>query len=565
MGGADLSSQLMEGRLPKATSLVFAALVLFGYVSRASTQTHVTLPRQSISDPTWQFSIPLEPGTERRAYLWIPPHCSRVRGVLFGLQNMLERPMLEDTTVRNAVASVDMAIVLVSPGAWPQKELEQQPNLDFKDTNEAITGIQKVLTGLARESGYAEIQFAPLLLTGHSAASPFVWGVTRAWPERVFAFIPMKGYPVDAIVPGVPTLKVEQEWAEWGANWGEVGQADMLQAAAKAKAADHSLFGDFIDVGSGHFDWHHDAAPVIAMFLRKAAAARLPDRAPTTGPVQLNAVSEHSGVLVDPATLGTQKFKAVPYDQWKGDKHGAFWYFDSEMATSINTYMQTRLEKRPEAIDFIVAGKPVPLTTNGFATIKPEFLPDGIHFRVHAEPLPLSPSKTLYDGGPLGHADTAIVYRVSSGALQQTGPDIFMVAARSGGLTRQGQPWEPWIMAYDPGDAQYRSADRPAHILIDIRNKNGEPQTLKFEKISNVSSRIAKVVLSASASSGLPVQFYVESGPAIIDGNTLRILPVPPRSRYPVRVIVSAFQWGRVGAQSVQTADPKTQEFFLQR
>jgi len=50
-------------------------------------QSQVTVSR----DAVWQYSVPLEKGTERRAYLWIPPDCRRVRGVLIGLQNMLER------------------------------------------------------------------------------------------------------------------------------------------------------------------------------------------------------------------------------------------------------------------------------------------------------------------------------------------------------------------------------------------------------------------------------------------------------------------------------------------
>ena len=163
------------------------------------------------------------------------------------------------------------------------------------------------------------------------------------------------------------------------------------------------------------------------------------------------------------------------------------------------------------------------------------------------------------------HADTPIVYRVSSGALQQTGPDTFMMGARSGGLTRQGQPWEPWILAYEPGDTTYRSADRPAHILIDIRNTKGDAQTLRFDKLSNISLGTSAVPLSARASSGLPVQFYVESGPAVVEGNTLRILSVPPRSRYPVRIIVSAYQWGRVGSQPVRSVGPATQEIFIEK
>jgi hypothetical protein len=222
------------------------------------------------------------------------------------------------------------------------------------------------------------------------------------------------------------------------------------------------------------------------------------------------------------------------------------------------------LAKKPEMIDFVVDGKPVPLADNGFAPIKPEFLPDGIRFRVHAEPLTSSPSQTLYPGEVLGHAATLIQYRVGTGALMQVGEDTFRVGARSGGLTRQGMPWEPWVLAYQPGDIEFRSADRPAHILIDIRNRKGEPQTLKFAKIPNLKEGTA-TSLSAAASSGLPVQFYVESGPAVVEGNTLRLLPIPPRSHFPVRVIVSAYQWGRVGDKAVQSVGPETQEFFIVR
>lgn len=513
----------------------------------------------------WQYSVPLEPGTERRAYLWIPPGCKRVRAVFFGLQNMMERNVFEDSEIRSTAASLDMAIALVSPGAWPDKAVHANPSLDTKTSQEAIEGTQAVLTALAQESGYSEIQYAPLAVTGHSAASPFIWMLARAWPQRVFAFLPFKGYRVDAIADDVPTLKGEQEWGEWGTTWGDVWRADQEQAVSRIAQAKHPLFGDFTDLGSGHFDWHHDAASIISLFLRKAVAARIPVDAPLAAPVPLNLITASSGVLVDPAKLGTAQFEAVPYQKYKGDRSRALWYFDREMAATINQFMLSQLSKKPEAIDFIVDGQPVDLAKNGFAALKPEFLPDGVQFRVHAEALTASPSPHLFGGqSSLGHSSQPIVYRVSSGALQQTGPDTFKVSARSGGLTRQGQPWEPWIMAYEPGDAEYRSADRPAHILIDVRNKKGESQTLDFPK-PDIKPGIRSVELQGKASSGLPVQFYVESGPAVVEGNTLRLLPIPPRSRYPVRLIVSAYQWGRAGDHPVQSAGPVTQEIVVTR
>src|SRR5437870_3154671 len=113
---------------------------------------------QPTQDNTWQYSVALEKGTERRAYLWIPPRCEHVRGVLIGLQNMLERPMFEDSEIRVAIAASNMAIVWISPGAWPGKlATPEQPSLKFSPPADAIEGVQRALVELARESGYSEI------------------------------------------------------------------------------------------------------------------------------------------------------------------------------------------------------------------------------------------------------------------------------------------------------------------------------------------------------------------------------------------------------------------------
>jgi hypothetical protein len=44
------------------------------------------------------------------------------------------------------------------------------------------------------------------------------------------------------------------------------------------------------------------------------------------------------------------------------------------------------------------------------------------------------------------------------------------------------------------------------------------------------------------ADSGLPVQFSVISGPAeFVSDDTLEFMPVPPKSRFPVRVLIGAY------------------------
>jgi hypothetical protein len=536
------------------------------FVTLFSLRTPVGLAQEQPSN-VWQFSVPLESGTERRAYLWIPPDCLYVRGVLVGLQNMLERSMFEDSTIRQAVAESNMAIVWISPGGSsgkPQPPI--QPSLNFDPPKDAIQGLMGALKLLAKESGYAEVENAPLLVTGHSAAGPFVWGMAAELPDRVFAALPYKNSIYKQYTPvGVPTLYVSQEWAEWGDHWGETWHREFASSQDLRQREPRAMLGDFADIGAGHFDFNHASAKVLALFIRKAAQARLPAVGAGPGPVQLKPLRMESGVLVDADSLGTDRYEAVPYRAWKGDRSRAFWYFDTDMADAVNSTMTAGLKKKPQAIDFVVDGNAAPLIQNGFVAIKPVFLADGVTFRVHAESLDKSPTPNLYGGGPLGHASTAITYRVSSGNLEQVGPDTFRVAARSGGFLRQGMPWEPWIQAVQPGDAAYRSTDKPAHILIDIRNTKGAPQTILFSQPSDVAQRTTQVKLQATASSGLPVQFYVESGPATMDGDTLHLLTPPARSRYPIRVMVSAFQWGRAGEQPVQTAGPETREFLINR
>jgi hypothetical protein len=515
-------------------------------------------------DTTYQWSVEMPtPQFERRAYLWIPPGCRRVRGVVVGLQNMLEKLMFQNGDFRDVCAEEKLAIVYIAPGSVSTHKNDPALALGFKDPKEGTKQLQDVLSGLAKESGYSEIEFAPLITVGHSAATPFVWGYTAANPDRVIASLPYKGW-----IPGgaatVPILYTDSEWAEVGGpKWGECWKKDA-GLISNLRGKTDALIGEYIEIGNGHYAWQPASAKILGMFIRKAMAARVPADEPMDGAVKLKAVSVESGVLVDPAMLGQADFRAYPFKDYPGDKKAALWYFDDELATAVDQYMAERLGGKPEAIDFLINGKPAPLEKTGTAELHPTLLDDGVTWKVQGCFLDRAPAQLNYGDEPTGHASAGVYFHCGSGALKQVGPDLFRVWLERGGVERQGNPWDPWIIATAPGDNQYRSADKPLHVLIDIRRKDGEAQTINFPQIPDQPSGTEWVNLNATASSGLPVQYFVVSGPVEIEGNGgLKFLSIPPRAKFPVEVIVGAYQWGRGSGEKFQSAGPVTCEFLI--
>ena len=126
----------------------------------------------------WLYSVPIGKDPQRRAYLWIPENCQHVRGVIIGVQNMLEQLIFEDPDIRRAAADSGLAIMWITPA--DDFGDQQTSFLHFKPGNEVVAGVEKVLADLAAESGYSEIADAPLMVTSHSAATPFA---SRATPK----------------------------------------------------------------------------------------------------------------------------------------------------------------------------------------------------------------------------------------------------------------------------------------------------------------------------------------------------------------------------------------------
>jgi hypothetical protein len=511
----------------------------------------------------FQYSVPVQSEEGRRAFLWIPPECRHLRGLIFALNNMLEERFVLDPVIRKAAADCGLGIVWVHPG--PDKE---SPLDGIMRNGNAAAAVQSVLAALAAESGYSEIEFAPLIVVEHSACSPFVYSIQHQMPDRIAAAIPLKGWCPGWRVFGIPNLAIAQEISEHDEDWmdDQRWKHDVEKVSAYRRQDERCLMGQMVDIGAGHYHFSPESAVPIAMFIRKAVTRRLPADVPMSGPVKLRDIDPKSGWLIDPAKLGTPEGVPVAVTNWPGDPKTGFWYFDEEMARAVNHYMADQLRKKPQLIQPMENGKLMALDKKGLAEFHPTFEADGATFRLAAAWYAKSPFSQLYGGAELGHTTNAICFRVSSGGLEQVGKDLFRVGLHRGSILKQGNPWEPWIMAYSEGDREFRRANRPIHVWISLVNKAGEPQTLEFPPIPDqLGGALRPITLTAKATSGLPAQYFVVSGPVTLEGDTLQFDRIPPRTKFPMRVMVTAFQWGRATDPKIQSAGPVTRELFIRR
>jgi hypothetical protein len=54
-------------------------------------------------------------------------------------------------------------------------------------------------------------------------------------------------------------------------------------------------------------------------------------------------------------------------------------------------------------------------------------------------------------------------------------------------------------------------------------------------------------------------------GPAEVDGGILKFTPIPPRAKFPVKVTVVAWQYGRPTEPKLKTAEPVARKFLIER
>ena len=521
----------------------------------------------------WQWSVPMGNG---RAFLWIPPDCVRVRAVVVGQNNMLEEGILEHAAMRRTLAQLGIAEVWIVP---PFDNVFQFD----RGADEQFDGMMRAL---AAGSVYGELASARVIPIGHSACASYPWNFAAWNPGRTLAILSIKGDApqtnltgsgrpnpdwVDRHIDGVPGLMVMSE-----IEWWEARLAPALRFRAAHPAAPIGLLAD---TGHSHFDASAALVEYLALFIRKAAGARLPADPSPDQPVALRPVDPARGWLTD-RWRGDEPLRApaAPAAGYQGDRAEAFWCSDAEMARATEAYYAGGRGKKPQQVDFVQDGQLAPISTS-HAGVELRFLPlaDGITFRLGGEfiaPLPPKPPVAAKDQPPPPtvvtptaasagtHAPGAARIARITGPVAQLDAETFRVALNRAASTTDRRGGDIWLFAWHPGDSVHKSAGQQAVLKLP-RNPTGAEQHITFPGIPDQRAGAKSLALHATSDAGAPVSYYVREGPAEIDGDTLRLTTIPPRARFPITVTVVAWQFGRSAEPKLKAATPVERRFNI--
>ena len=273
-------------------------------------------------------------------FLWLPADAERIRGLVVVGMTLAERQLSEDPEVREVCEVEDLGIIFSRRGL-------------------AKLDIPATLASLAKKSGYAELEGAPMFFFGHSAGGPQARDRAAAlWPH-CFGLVQYRGGdpsggPDDgmAVGPGVPTLMMAGQFDEFG---GVMRTEDGIEptwnrsvtALEKQRTADPgNLAGLAVEPGAGHFAWSERSARLFSLFLEKAARARIPEEFPDdpAEPTVCREIDPRSGWLVDPRLDAEDRHEAASVSEYAGDPEKAAWFFDQEMAEAVEEY-QVRCDR----------------------------------------------------------------------------------------------------------------------------------------------------------------------------------------------------------------------------
>jgi len=517
--------------------------------------------RLMAQQPVWQWKVDVEVMTSTennahpQAFLWIPENYKQVKGVIVTQHNMIEEGMLENPYFREVMGELGFAEIWITPSVSITYDVNKGDDKVF----------DYVLHELAETSGYSELEFAPIVPMGHSALASYPWNFAAFMPERTLALVSVHGDSPQTnltgsgrpnpdwenrSIDGIPALFIMGEYEWW----------DARIAPAYTYIAKHteSVITLFCDAGHGHFDYSEAMVKYVADYIRKAAKQRLPAKMPLNAMPKLIKVKPQQGWLMDKWRHDSlPQAPSAKYDAFKGERKTASWVFNKEHAKATEAFYAASRGKTMQYIGYNQNGavlQPKKTHANYQLDFKP--MDDGITFTVNAF---FADSTKVNPAGDF--AKTSISIDRICGPVKKVSDTTFQISFYRMGFNNPKRSNDIWLLAHNNGDATYKSVVQQLNLRFPIKNTAGMPQIIDFKAIADQSASIEILQLQASSSAKVPVSYYVKEGPAYIEGNELKFTPIPPRTKFPVKVTVVAWQYGMAG--TLQSAEPVENTFYI--
>lgn len=509
----------------------------------------------------WADGVP----TNATLYLWIPESCKQLRGLLIMGNNVPEHMLVGHAAIRKVCADNNLGIIWSTPSFMNFRKSTSPDGKPLNMSQEYKTTVdflQQLLNGLAEKSGYPEVASVPWLPMGESAHLLMVDALLEQSPERCMAGIFIKNNHLPPKNREVPTLVAFGTAQEWGQDkidirtrWNDVDGAYKKIMSERKKNPNWAL-SYIIDGSSGHFDCSEKLVQYFANYIDLVSRFRLSDDgSPTLKPLQLN-----TGYLAAMPITAIDDKPVVSYLNAKSEETALPWFFDKESAVQAQSFARINWKAATQLPAFVDGnGNLAPFIFNGISKLIPTDMgSDGITFSFKPVVLDEIPSNFAIGAGEkLAKTNNLPTLEWVCGQFKPIGNNQFRVS-----LDRMYPNMTSYLGVFQKGDDTIRTVFQPGGLTIP-KNNTGTVQNITFEKINDVTVDTKSVQLVAYSDSGLKVDYYVVSGPALIENDTLIFTKVPPKSKFPVTVTVAAWQWGRAAEPQIKMAEIVKQSFKI--
>ncbi len=564
----------------------------------------------------------------RGAYLWIPPHTKTIKGIMICINNNIERQIQENPEVRKVAAKWGLASLVLNTFRNSLLAPPNNLSFDFTIPSAAakMDSIINAFAQMSNHPELVNSPFIPMAHSAYMdfpfhvamrdntkciAAIPIKSGVPNIYTyykgktnggssnlpatNNNMKDVPILFYQgflpetVDALYKTSPFRPHKQSL---GAGFTGIYRNDDGTGIYKQGM---EYGGYLLEMYEGHFNALPRAMHVLAMFIDKACGARLPDNYPTNPadkPV-LKPLDFTKGWLVDQnyfnAKDTTKYTKPAPYSQYAGNKKGTAWYLDEELARTCEQLAVSEYFKKVEQFSINKPDSTVDTLyqcvynyhpkdgdkytdSTGIMRLKvtsfsaPWPIDTALANNKDSLKVPMKLSTNVLLPGVTSLPITNLPFRTNTKAscYKHLGNLVFKLKfsrfqPSPGGYTQS------YVSVYREGNdtvaASLRNIrlDRTQSTMLGFK-----PQSINFPPIAPIDVNTRSLTLKATASSGLPVDFIVRNGPAVVVGNQLYITQLHEGMKFPIAIVVSACQVGTTGKTTgIYAAGPVYRTIWL--